>query len=271
MKQLICIGTCVLSLAAMSASAAQAVAFGSAPQASADIPSAAKKLNSNTAHSAGSSASSVSAADVGDADSFGRNLQWLGSSDMDVELASDCSVFDPSVACQTLAPAPGPTNFSFMDLGHISLPAKATNSLLCYWLSPSLSVSYTNPTVNTVVANLHVSPTLTVENPLLSTPGLIDATTGLPFGGSLLAGMTSSQTFQVPLPPGIHISERKRDSAVCIAGFLSRETLVDTYGLTESQAKDFFKKPTTVRLNLSGNAQYVDSASLYFGFRIIGD
>ena len=240
---------------------------GGAAEISADVPVHAHHAALSSApHSA-----TLSDDDVGDSDSFGRNLHWLGLTDMTVTLSPDCTAEDPGTACQTLAPAPALTTFNFEDLGHIALPEKATNSLLCYWLSPVLNVSYGNPTAATVVSDLRINPTLTVENPVLSTPGLIDPTTGLPFGGQLLTGMTSSQRFQVPLPPGIHISERKRDSAVCIAGFLSQKALVETYGLTADQAKDFFKKPTTVRLNLSGSARYVNFASLYFGFRIIGD
>jgi hypothetical protein len=210
-------------------------------------------------------------ADVGDSDSFGRNLQWLGLTDMLVILSSDCTGTVAPAVCQTLAPAPGVTSFSFQDVGRIALPKNAANSLLCYWLSPLLTVTYSNPTASNVVARLNVSPTLTVENAVLSTPGLIDPTTGVAFNGQLVTGMTSSQRFEIPLPAGITISERKRDSAVCIAGFLSRKTLTETFGLTDAQAKDFFKKATTVHLNLSGSAQYVSDASLYFGFRIIGD
>ena len=210
--------------------------------------------------------------DVGDVDSFGRNLHWLGLTDAQVELTTDCSGFtDPDVGCQVLAPAPAITSFSFEDLGHIVLPEKAANSLLCYWFSPFLNISYGNPTAAPVVARLTYVPTLTLENPVLATPGLTDPTTGLPFGGRLTTGMTSSERFEVPLPAGVHISERTRDSTVCIAGFMSKKTLVQGYGLTDAQAKEFFKQPTTVRLNVSGTARYVDGASLYFGFRIIGD
>jgi hypothetical protein len=46
---------------------------------------------------------------------------------------------------------------------------------------------------------------------------------------------------------------------------------VANFGLTEVQAKEFFKQPTTVRMNVTGNAQYVQSANLIFGFRIVGD
>lgn len=95
--------------------------------------------------------------------------------------------------------------------------------------------------------------------------------TGLPFGGQLLTSMTSSERFEVLLDPGQQLFERTRDSAVCIAGFISKRALVSNFGLTESQAKEFFKQPTTVRMNITGNAQYVQNASLIYGFRIIGD
>jgi hypothetical protein len=216
-------------------------------------------------------ATAVSDADVGDVDSFGRALRWLGVADMSVELRDSCPGANPDSGCQVLAPGGAVTSFAFDDLGYISLPGKATHSLLCYWFSPFLSVSYDNPTAAPVVARLSYTPTLTVENPLLDDPALVDPTTGLPFGGRLLTGMTSSEWFEVPLPAGTTINERTRDSTVCIAGFLSRETLMLTYGLTNAQAKAFFKKPTTVRLNISGSAQYVSDAWLYFGFRIIGD
>ena len=89
--------------------------------------------------------------------------------------------------------------------------------------------------------------------------------------GQLLTGMTSSETFETPLEPGTHVTERTRDSAVCIAGLISKSTLMSTYGFTDAQARDFFKQQMTLRLNVSGTAQYVDFAALYFGWRIVGD
>ena len=209
--------------------------------------------------------------EVGDVDSFGRTLRWLGVTSMTVEL-SDCTA-EPfeGYGCQPLGPPAATTAFEFEDLSRIVLPARATNSLLCYWFSPVLNVSYSNPTAAPVVARLSYNPTLTIENPVLSTPGLVDPGTGLPFAGRLTTSMTSSERFQVPLPAGLSISERTRDSAVCIAGFLTRKTLTEYYGLSDAQATDFFRQPTTVRMNISGSAQYVSHASLYFGLRIIGD
>lgn len=218
---------------------------------------------------AGGTTASPSPADVGDADSFGRAVQFLGLADGDVDLAADCT--GDTFPCTVLAPAPAATSFSYTDLGHITLPARAAHSLLCYWFSPFLTIGYGNDGAAPVVAHLNYTPTVTIENPMLDDPSLIDPTTGLPFNGSLLTGMTSSEIFETPLDPGTHVTERSRDSAVCIAGLISKSTLISTYGFTDNQARDFFRQQMTLRLNVSGTAQYVDFAALYFGWRIVGD
>ena len=41
--------------------------------------------------------------------------------------------------------------------------------------------------------------------------------------------------------------------------------------LSDALAGKVFKKPITIRLNLSGSVRLVDDASLMFGLRIIGD
>jgi hypothetical protein len=213
--------------------------------------------------------------DVYDVDSFKREAIYLGLTSAFVTLEPTCPPPDPTVPdqfCQPLNPTPGMlTSFSFNDMARIKLPAKSTHSLLCYWFSPILTTSYGNPTAARVTAQFRYTPTLTVENPVLDDPALIDPTTGVPFAGQLLTSMSSSEIYQVPLEPGVAFTERTRDSAVCMAGLLSKRALVENYGLTEAQAKEFFKKPTTIRLNVTGNARYVDFAGMTFGLRIMGD
>jgi hypothetical protein len=261
---------------AAAAAAALGVHAQSAPAAeppSADLlPDAAQRRLASVppAPKAGIAAAPPTLEEVGDVDSFGRSLRWLGVTQMNITLADACD--DPAAACAVLSPSPAATAFQFEDVARIVLPPKASHSMLCYWLSPFHNVTYSNPGAAPVVARLRYSPTLTVENTVLDDPALIDPTTGLPFGGRLTTGMTASESFELPLPAGTTVTQRTRDSAVCIAGFLTRRALVDTYGLTEAQAKEFFKRRTTVRMNLvGGQAQYVSNASMVFGFRIIGD
>ena len=267
----------------MNAQLCRCAAFAVAAAVASSLTSAAPLDIDNPGHSAdttihhgpaspsptGATPASPNPGDVGDPDSFGRTVQWIGLADGEVDLLSDCT--GDGFACQPIVAPPGETDFSFADLGHISLPARSAHSLLCYWFSPFLTVGYGNDSGAPVVARLNYTPTVTIENPELDDPSLIDPTTGQPFNGQLLTGMTSSERFEVPLPTATHITERSRDSAVCIAGLISRNTLVETYGLSDAQARDFFRQPMTLRLNVDGTATFVDFATLYFGWRITGD
>jgi len=215
----------------------------------------------------------VTTDEVYDVDSFGRNVRWLGLTSAFVSVESGCpKPTQPDEFCQEMNPAVGATtSFAFNDAVRIKLPKYASNSILCYWLSPVLTYTWSNPTASRVIGQLRYSPTLTIENPALSDPSLIDPTTGVPFGGKLQTSMTSNELFQEALEPGVTLTERSRDSTVCMAGLISHKSLIENYGLSPAQADDFFANPMTVSMNVSGNVRYVSSASLVLGLRIVGD
>lgn len=242
--------------------------------ASADLlPDSRRRAQTMTASDA-FAAKAISDEDVGDADSFGRNVIWLGVTQMNIRLdPSACPKPDPASdsACAVLQPAPAPTSFDFQDVARIVLPGKSSKTILCHWLSPQLSIGYDNPTATAATATLTYTPTLTIENPVLDDPALIDATTGLPFNGRLLTSMTAYEHFEVPLQPGDSRYSLERDSATCIAGFVTRKSLVQVYGLPPVLADKFFAKQTTIRMNLRGTTQYVGSANMVFGLRVVGD
>ena len=211
--------------------------------------------------------------EVGDVDSFARNVTWLGLTQGYVTLThAGCPTpAEADAPCIALNAAPATTSFALEDIARVVLPAKASNSLLCHWFSPALSITYQNPGSTPVVAKLNYNPTLTVENEVLNDPALIDPTTGVAFGGKLRTSMTASERFEVPLAAGMVLNSRERDSATCIAGFINKRTLVGTFGLSEAQARQFFRKKTTIRMNISGFTQYVEEGSLVLGLRIVGD
>ncbi len=212
--------------------------------------------------------------DVGDAASFGRNVRWLGVISNFVYANQDCASLlaeDPTILCQPITDTAALTQFSFTDIAHITLPANATNSLLCHWFSPRVAVSFFNDGAATALGRLSYNPTLTIENAALANPALIDPTTGLPFNGKLTTNMSAGETFTLALEPGMPIVQSLRDTATCQAGFVSRRLLVDGYGLTAAQVDSFFANPTTIRMNVSGNMRYAQSVTFSFGLRIVGD
>ncbi len=211
--------------------------------------------------------------DVGDLDSFGRNVRWLGLATALVQISTDCPSIlaeDPTALCQQVNDLAVTTPFAFNDIARIKLPANASNSLLCHWFSPRVAVTFFNPTANPVPGRYSYNPTLTVENPVLNDPALIDATTGAPFNGKLSTGMSASESMQVVVDPGFPITQSLRDSVVCQSGLISKRALVETYGLTAAQADSFFANPTTVRLNVSGSSRFVDYTLYSFGLRTVG-
>jgi hypothetical protein len=214
-----------------------------------------------------------SAAAVGDADSFGRNVRWLGSLDTQITLTADCSGLPARAQdrCIVRAAAPAATAFDYSDLNRVTLPAKSTNSLLCQWWTPIVVLSFSNPTPAPITARVRWTPTLTVESSVLADPALIDLTTGLPFNGKLATGMAVSHNETFTLAPGENRLWRDSSSRVCIAGSLNKQSLVSDYGLSAATADDVFKHEMTVRLNISGSVSGVDEASLYFGLRFVGD
>lgn len=215
----------------------------------------------------------VTSDDVYDVDSFGRYVKWLGLTSAYVNIQTGCpKPTTPDEYCQEMNPTVGAvTSFTFNDAARIKLPKYASNSLLCYWFSPLLTFTWNNPTTTRATGRVRYTPTLTIENPVLADPALIDPTTGVPFGGQLLTSMTSSERFEESLEPGVMLNERTRDSTVCIAGFISRRSLIENYGLSETQADDFFASPTTIRLNVTGSTQYVSNAAFVFALRVVGD
>jgi hypothetical protein len=207
----------------------------------------------------------VTTEQVGDADSFGRNLHWLGVFDGNAQLAQDCSGFDG--ACQTLAPG-GFTTFDFPDLGSVALPARSSNSLICHWQTPIVVYTAYNPGTTPQEFNFRVTPYYTIESDVLD--GLSDPTTGVPYGGEIELGLTGIFTAQT-LAPEAYVSDMYTGTRACIGGLISKESLQANFGLTEAQADDFFRGPVTIRMGIRGSALMLQDASIYIGTRFVGD
>lgn len=210
------------------------------------------------------------AAEVGDADSFGRGVNFLGLLSGFTYLQADCVVpgepADPR--CITLNPAPALTSFQTGDLASITLPAKSTNSLLCHWQTPIVFVGFANFTANPEQYRFQALPVYRIENEVLQ--GLSDPNTGTPYNGAIELPL-SAINVSGSINPGEYNIEQFTFSRVCIGGLVSKQSLIGSYGLTEQQAKQFFKKPITITMSIRGNARMVDAANINFGTRFVGD
>ena len=210
--------------------------------------------------------------EVGDAESFGKNVIYLGlAQTLPVTLADDCTGSDPTLErCIVQNAAPATTAFDEAGLATLSLPSKASKSLLCFTLTPFIFVNWQNSTGAPALARFSANADITIANPLLDDPALIDPNTGLPFGGAIqvsLSTWSNTHTMQ----NGEIDNERSTQSRACIAGVISQRALVDNYGLTTNQAKDFFKKPMTLTFGSRGSVSLSTFTQYFYGFRVYGD
>jgi len=217
-------------------------------------------------------AAAVTPEDVGDADSFGRNVTYLGlAQTMSVVLSDDCSTSDPTLErCIVNNPPPASTSFNEADLAVMNLPAKATKSLICFGFTPFISVNWENFTGSPQTAQFTARGTINIENAVLDDPALIDPGTGLPFGGVLQLSLSTWHNFHT-IQSGETEFESSSQTRSCIAGIVSKRSLVENFGLTEAQANQFFKKPMTIRFGARGTAQMSSFTNYFYGIRLYGD
>ncbi len=218
-------------------------------------------------------AAPLTADQVGDPDSFGRNVKWLGLLSAFINLQEDCTPppgEPPDPSCITLNPAPAPTSFDIPDLDSITLPRRASRSLLCHWQTPVAVYLAANDTGVRQQTRFRVFPVYRIQSDVLNDPALIDPGTGLPLGGVIELPLSAINVMQ-GIEPGEFQREDFRGTRVCIAGLISKANLMGTYGLSEAQVRDFFRNPITISMGLAGQAQMVTAASINFGTRIMGD
>lgn len=214
--------------------------------------------------------------DVGDADSFGRNVHWLGLvSSVPLALRTSCAPLpgDPAnQRCAEVDPASlGGRMASFDNVATMTLPARSVNSLLCHWLTPTAAVNFANYSgMDDRNARMAIYPRLTLVNDAFNEPGLVDPVTGEPIVGKIDIALSSIWS-SAPLDNGERTMQRNTSTRTCIGGFVTKRVLMEGYGLSERQAAAFFANPTTVQLGVDVLTQHVSSAGVTLSVRWVGD
>jgi hypothetical protein len=212
---------------------------------------------------------SVSAASsmTGDDDSAGRSVNFLGLLSNSLTLADKCT----SSNCVPLNAAPAPTSFYSPAQDKILIPGGSAHSLFCHWQTPVTSYRFENLTGSFQPnAQFSYSAVYTFVNKVLDDPTLINPDTGLPFGGTLSIPILSTYHTR-SIQAGENETERDTGTRVCIAGLISRNLLINGYGLSDSQADKFFQVDTEVSMAIQGNAKMVGYSVINIGTRLVGD
>lgn len=208
-------------------------------------------------------------ADVGDADSFGRAVKYLGFAQSEfAAVLPDCSTEPPGTCVSQTDPTAGVGVVWFGPTAVIKLPPRAAKSLLCFAFTPQGYISVSNNSAQSTQVSARIGANWRIESEVLNDPTLIDPATGLPFGGALSSG-TSLEFLSRSVAAGDNELIVPTHSRTCISGHLSRRFLMGQ-GLSEAQAREVFRKPITIRFGASASASNAQVVS-GFGVRIYGD
>lgn len=214
--------------------------------------------------------------EVGDADSFGRNVRWLGLvSSVPLALRTSCAPLpgEPTdQRCAEVDPAAFGTRMArFDNVATMTLPGRSANSLICHWLTPTAAANFANYSgMDDRTGRMAIYPRLTVVNDVFNEPGLVDPVTGEPIVGKIDIALSSLWS-SVPLDNGEFTFQRNSSTRTCIGGFITKRVLMEGYGLSERQATAFFANPTTLQLGVDVATQHVSNASVILSVRWLGD
>lgn len=199
---------------------------------------------------------------------IGRNVKWAGLNDMALNITDVCPPEASGPGFECVEVADGSYNFPAID--SIVIPARTAHSLMCQVVTPIINYRADNDSGATEEFLFFVSPRLTVYNPVLEDPTLINAETGLPFDGAYATTLTGFHLDQRQLAAGEAVFEWINHSRYCISGVVSATRLAEL-GLSERQIRRFFNSDTRLEIGLRGVFNALDEASIYYGIRFHSD
>lgn len=214
------------------------------------------------------------AAEVGDANSFGKKVEWIGvlqTGNVFITGLGGCAgiTLGPDDRCVEHTPGTA-TEVDYVDLGRITLPKKSAQSLICHWTTPVATFRLHNGTGGPVSGEFSTFANYRFESTVLQDPNLINQAINAPFNGYIDVQIPV-HTESLTLADGAFKQQSPRGTRTCIGGVINLANLIDYYGLSEKQAKKFFDEPITIRGGVWIRANYVSNARVSFGTRFTGD
>lgn len=229
---------------------------------------------------AGLRAGPPTAAEVGDAESFGHSALYMGATSGFETLvpAGTCPAPTPTPSpvpngdsfCDELNPEPATTSFSHNNICRIQLPKKATRTVIYPVLNIFLNYQLQDTTGDVPNAHLFFTAGIAIESAALTGPDCTDPGTGLPCGGRM--SFLFNYTYRDDRAMHSGDRQRLRETLVRAGNTgLTKQQFRDSFGLTAATVDALFAGPMTVELDLSGSTKLVTDASITCNMRLFGD
>ncbi len=222
----------------------------------------------------------LSAADVGEPDSFGRNVKFLGtaatgvvyvyrSCDPAILLADLELVLGADDRCLVNTVGGGTLSATFNDLGRITIPGRSADNVIYFVLNNTVS----SETQNTFAGGLPVFssyiPRLTIESAALSDPAALDPVTGQPLNGVLTVSAFGAKIFNKTILPGDAEFFYETYSSAATRGF-ARSYFADL-GLPQTVINNLYRQPMTIRLGMRVASRNVSFGQYFYAMRLTGN
>lgn len=222
----------------------------------------------------------LSVAAVGEPDSFGRNVKFLGtaatgtvyvyrSCDPQILLDELELVLGADDRCLAHTVGGAPSSATFNDLGRITLPGRSADNVIYFVLNNTVSHDFQNNFANGLFVSFSYIPRLTIESAALNDPAAVDPTTGQPLNGVLTVSAFGSKSFFKTLPANEFEFYDDRYSSAATRGF-ARSYFADL-GLPQSVINNLYRQPLTIRLGMRVSARGVSLGQYFYAMRLTGN
>jgi hypothetical protein len=239
-----------------------------------------RDMRNEASRSGDLAASLVSEGDVGEVDSFDKNVKFMGTASSGViYVYSSC---DPAILLSDLGVTLGAddrclaatnpavtTTVIFDDVARINLPAKATSNIVYMINNHTINWQFENTSVGNVSAAMSYSPRITIESIALNDPAAINPDTGLPMNGSYTTTGNGTKSITQTLVQAEFANFVESYSRANTTG-LSRSFFA-ALGLPNSVINELYKKPMTIRLGARLSVRNVPFGQYVYTARFLGN
>jgi hypothetical protein len=217
----------------------------------------------------------VTTADVGEPDSFGKNVKFFGIAASGlVILTTDCSeanvgILGPDDRCQLITDQNVVTGTNYFDIGRITIPGKSLDNVLHVISRSSYSYAMNNLGTTPSLARVGFVPSLTLESVAFNDPSAIDPATGLPMNGALRTTGSGLLSITKTIAADAIENVAQNSGGSSILGF-SREYFRQI-GMSNSAIDRFYKNPVTIKIGIRASSQLVSEATFRYSIRLMGN
>ncbi len=160
-------------------------------------------------------------------------------------------------------------SFALADITEIEVD-RGLRSLIDFTMHPIVNVSFRGSTSADPFGYLNLYVTIAIESDVLNDPALINPRTGQPFGGKIdrdvillteRRSVSGAITSPIVIRPDVGFNQ----------ALVSRKQLIETFGLSERDARRFMTGPMKFKLGVRGTATNVHVTSFTLTGRLTSD